>query len=140
MTLTSTAARTEVARSRDSAGDGSGSDGSGSDGSGSDGSSPERAKAPEQLATAATGEGDLGTAAAARGVTGDRIALPAGAPGEDAYGRLATAWATRSATPLGPQAGRQLVRPLLEGLRERLGAERFSEARGAYEARARAGS
>ncbi|WP_371618707.1 hypothetical protein [Streptomyces sp. NBC_00454] len=120
-----------------------------------------------------------GSAVAARGVTGGRIALlaedprlaldrfdaarqgaldatdpiaylaavgeavaVAESPGEDAgaYGRLATAWVTVGDL-LGAPAGRQLVRPLLlEGLRERLGTERFSAARGAYEARTRAGS
>ncbi|MFE2287969.1 hypothetical protein ACFXDJ_27860 [Streptomyces sp. NPDC059443] len=119
-----------------------------------------------------------GAAAAARSITGGRIALLAGDPrlalrrfdtarqgaldatdpisylaavaeavavaetlGEHvgAYGRLATAWVTVGDL-LGAESGRQLVRPLLEELRERLGAERFSAARAAYEARARAGS
>ncbi|MEU6863240.1 hypothetical protein ABZ924_08215 [Streptomyces sp. NPDC046876] len=57
--------------------------------------------------------------------------------GDDAtaYARLATAWATVGDL-LGRELSRRLVRPLLEGLRERLGPRRFAAARTAYEARA----
>ena len=49
-----------------------------------------------------------------------------------AYGRLATAWATLGDL-LGEDAARQLVRPLLVDLRDRMGVERFAAAREAYE-------
>lgn len=51
-----------------------------------------------------------------------------------AYGRLATAWTTIGDL-LGAEPGRQLVRPLLEEMRERIGADRFAEARATYERR-----
>ncbi|MBW5484170.1 hypothetical protein GPJ59_20380 [Streptomyces bambusae] len=59
--------------------------------------------------------------------------------GDDAtaYARLATAWVTVGDL-LGAEAGRALVRPLLEQLRERLGPTRFAAARTAYEKRPRA--
>ncbi|MEE6272167.1 hypothetical protein [Georgenia wangjunii] len=50
-----------------------------------------------------------------------------------AYERLATAWASIGDL-LGAEAGRQLTRPLLEQLRDRLGPGRFDAARAAYEA------
>lgn len=50
-----------------------------------------------------------------------------------AYARLATAWGTVGDL-LGAEAGRQLVRPMLEAFRERLGAGRFTTARTVYEA------
>jgi tetratricopeptide (TPR) repeat protein len=51
-----------------------------------------------------------------------------------AYARLATAWATIGDL-LGAENGRQLVRPQLEQLRDRLGPDRFNAARTAYEQR-----
>jgi len=56
---------------------------------------------------------------------------------EAAYERLATAWATLSDL-MGPESARELVRPALQGLRDRLGAARFNAVRAAYEARRRA--
>lgn len=63
-------------------------------------------------------------------------ARAAEALGEDvaAYGRLASAWVTLGDL-LGEDAGRQLVRPLLEQLRDRLGSQQFTVARKAYEQR-----
>lgn len=53
-----------------------------------------------------------------------------------AYTRLATAWVTLGDL-IGVEAGRQLVRPLMERLRDSLGPDRFSAARLAHDARAR---
>lgn len=49
-----------------------------------------------------------------------------------AYARLVTAWVTLGDL-LGAEAGRELVRPLLERLRERLGPDRFAAARLAHD-------
>ncbi|MGW6707547.1 hypothetical protein ACWGDE_22020 [Streptomyces sp. NPDC054956] len=131
------------------------------------------ATAEEVWSAATTPAPRDGTAAAARGITGGRIALLAGdaelalrrfdaarqgaldatdpiaylaavgeavaaaeSLGDDAgaYARLATAWVTLGDL-LGGEGGRRLVRPLLEGLRDRLGATRFAAARKAYESR-----
>ncbi|MFE6843282.1 hypothetical protein [Streptomyces sp. NPDC057686] len=65
----------------------------------------------------------------------DEAVRAAEALGDDvaAYARLATAWGTVGDL-LGAETGRQLVRPMLEAFRERLGAGRFTTARTAYEA------
>lgn len=51
---------------------------------------------------------------------------------ETAYARLATAWASLSDT-LGREAAAQMIRPELQGLRERLGADSFAAAKRKYE-------
>ena len=51
---------------------------------------------------------------------------------ETAYKRLAAAWATL-ADVLGTEQSRQMVRPVLEGLRDRLGKEHFSKVKQQYE-------
>jgi hypothetical protein len=53
-----------------------------------------------------------------------------------AYGRLAAAWASL-ADLAGKEAAREMVRPLLRSLRERLGNDCFADVKDAYEHRAR---
>jgi hypothetical protein len=67
--------------------------------------------------------------AAARGAATALLALGAE---QDAYGRLATAWATVNDL-IGPDLGRSIAEPALRWLRDDLGPQRFDAARARYE-------
>lgn len=57
---------------------------------------------------------------------------------EDAYARLASAWVTLGSL-LGRESAATLLRPALQGLRERMGADQFQRVKAAYDAKRRQG-